>query len=85
VDARERNGSTRSPTRRYLHDDYDADDSDVLDLDFIFRLVFWCGPGSSVGLATVYGLDGPVIESQCGRDFPHLSRPALGPTQPPVQ
>ena len=20
-----------------------------------------------------------------GRDFPHLSRPALGPTQPPVQ
>jgi hypothetical protein len=35
-----------------------------------------CGPGSSVG---------PGIESQCGRDFPHLSRPALGPTHPPVQ
>jgi hypothetical protein len=44
-----------------------------------------CGPGSSVGIATDYGLDGPRVESRCGRDFPHLSRPALGPTQPPVQ
>ena len=32
-----------------------------------------------------YGLDGPGIESQWRRDFPHLSRPALRPTQPPVQ
>ena len=43
------------------------------------------GPGSIVGIATGYGLDGPRIESRCGRDFPHLSRPAPGPTQPPVQ
>ena len=36
----------------------------------------WCGPGSSVGIATGYGLDGPGIESRLGgRDFPHLSRP----------
>jgi hypothetical protein len=40
-------------------------------------------PGSSVGIATRYGLNGPGIESRWGgRNFPHLSRPALGPTQP---
>ena len=39
---------------------------------------------SSVGIATGYGLDGPGIKSRCGWVFPHLSRPALGPTQPPV-
>jgi hypothetical protein len=31
------------------------------------------------------GLDGPGIEPLWGRGFLHLSRPALGPTQPPVQ
>ena len=44
-----------------------------------------CGPGSVVSTATGYGLDSPGIESWWGRDFPRLSRPALGPTQPPVQ
>jgi hypothetical protein len=43
------------------------------------------GPCSSVGIATSYGLDGPGIQSLSGRDFSHTSRPALGPTQPPVQ
>jgi len=37
------------------------------------------GPGSVVCIATGYGLDGLGIESRWGRDFPHLSRPALGP------
>ena len=31
-----------------------------------------------------YGLDGPGIESRWGREFPHTSRPDLGPTQPPI-
>ena len=30
-------------------------------------------------------LDGPEIESRWGRDFPHMSRPSLGPIQPPVK
>jgi hypothetical protein len=38
-----------------------------------------------VGIATRYGLDGPGIESQWGRDFLHPSTLALGPTQPPIQ
>ena len=42
------------------------------------------GPGSVVSIETGYRLDGPGIESRWGRDFPHLSRPVLVPTQPPV-
>ena len=40
---------------------------------------------SSVSIATRYGLDGPGIESRLGRDFPHLFRLAVRPTQPPIQ
>jgi hypothetical protein len=39
-------------------------------------------PISLVSIATDYGLYGPVIETRWGRDFPRLSRPSLGPTQP---
>jgi len=42
-------------------------------------------PGSSVGITTGYVLDSRGNESQWGRDFPHLSRPALRTIQPPVQ
>ena len=43
------------------------------------------GRDSSVGIKTRYGLDGPEFESRWGRDFPHPSRPAVGPTQTPIQ
>ena len=36
-------------------------------------------------MATRYGLDGPEIQFRWGRDFPHLSGPALRPNQPPTQ
>ena len=42
------------------------------------------GPGSSVGIATDYGLDCPGSNSG-GDDIFRPSRPALRPTQPPVQ
>jgi hypothetical protein len=32
----------------------------------VFLMILTCGPGSSVGIATGYGLDGPGIESGFG-------------------
>jgi hypothetical protein len=32
--------------------------------------LLWCGSGSSVDIASYYGLDGPGIEFRWGRDFP---------------
>jgi hypothetical protein len=65
---------------------------DVATVQDIFALMFYViyhrsagGPGSVVGIVTAYRLDGPGIESRWGQDFPHQSRPALRPTQPPVQ
>ena len=48
-------------------------------------IMYMSGSGSVVSIVTAYGLNGPGIKSRCGRDFPHLSRLALRPTQPPVQ
>ena len=42
------------------------------------------GPGSSVDIATACGLDGPGSNPDRGEVF-RPSRPALGPTQPPVK
>jgi hypothetical protein len=43
------------------------------------------GLDNAVSIVTSYRLDGPGIESRWGRHFLHLSKPALGPTQPPIQ
>jgi len=43
-----------------------------------------CGPGSSVSIATDYGLDGPG-SNPGGDEIFCPSRPALGPTLPPVK
>ena len=45
---------------------------------------FVCGPGSSVGIATDYGLDGPGSNPGGDKIF-RSSRQALRPTQPPVK
>jgi len=51
---------------------------------YLANLLFPYGPGSSVGIATDYGLDGPG-SNPGGDEIFRPSRPALGPTQPPVQ
>jgi hypothetical protein len=61
-------------------------------LHFVFRIYIYAykvikrkWAGSVVCIATGYGLDGPGIEFRWGWRFPHLSRPAVGSTQHPVQ
>ena len=44
----------------------------------------FCGPGSSVGIAIDYGLEDPGSNAG-GDEIFRPSRPALGPTQPPVK
>ena len=52
---------------------------------FTFNSFIFVDRNSSVGIATRYGLKGPGIKSRCGRNFSHPSRPAQGPTLPPIQ
>ena len=84
--------SIPSPPRFNLP--YLIEESRIPDLQLLSRLQpFWkyflaqdgaCGPGSSVGIATGYGLDGPG-SNPGGDEIFCPSRPALGPTQPPVK
>ena len=48
-------------------------------------LPIFAGCVSIAAIATVYGLNCPGIEYRRMRDFLYQSRPAPGPTQPPVQ
>ena len=52
--------------------------------NYVDHLMFIGGPSSSVGIATDYGLDGPG-SNPGGDEILRPSRPALGPTQPPVK
>jgi hypothetical protein len=77
--------SPRLQKRQSLLDNFPLFYHIMLLLLFLLFFTDRLGPGSSVGIATGHGLDGPGIESRWERDFSHLFRPALGPTQPPVQ
>ena len=52
--------------------------------DYVEIYLFFWWAGSSVGIATDYGLDGQG-SNPGGDEIFRLSRPALGPTQPPVK
>ena len=56
----------------------------VLFTNFIVDKIKKGGPGSSVGIARDYGLDGPG-SNPGGDEIFRPSRLALGPTQPPVK
>jgi len=56
----------------------------LLTREILFQYVVKCGPGSSVGIATDYGLDGPG-SNPGGNEIFRPSIPAQGPTQPPVK
>jgi len=49
---------------------------------YVYIHIGWSG--NSVGIATDYGLDGPG-SNPGGDEIFSPSRPALGPTQPPVK
>ena len=54
---------------------------------YIYIYIYYAhtyGPGSSVGIATDYGLDGPGSNPR-GDEILRPSRPALWPNQPPVK
>ena len=52
---------------------------------FVLYIPLFVDRNSVIGITTSCELNGPEIEFWWGRDFPHLSRTALGSTQSPVQ
>jgi len=66
-------GVRRLPLHPIVHYDY-----------FMLCPCILGGPDGSVGIATDYGLEGPG-SNPVGDEIFCPSRPALGPTQPPIQ
>jgi len=62
----------------------DVDVANILTAEFTDNKNILFGPGSSVGIVTDYGLEGPGSNPSEDEIF-RPSRPALGPTQPPVK
>jgi hypothetical protein len=52
---------------------------------FVLYIPHFVDRDNVIGQGTRFEFDGPGIEFWWGRDFPHLSRMAVRPTQPPVQ
>ena len=57
----------------------------IIEIVVVAAAVVVVGRDSSTGIATRFGLDGPGIEFRWGRHFLLSSKPAPGPTQPPIQ
>jgi len=79
-------GEHGNETANFIHgggrtDQINSDDTRISG----YYTVLTVGRDSVGGTATRYGLDSPGIESRWRRDFPHPSRLALRPTQPPIQ
>ena len=57
---------------------------EFVEINYVYIYILASGLGSSVGTATDYGLDGPGSNPGANELF-RPTRPALGPTQPPVK
>jgi len=58
---------------------------EIFNVEYVGPIVNPCGSASLVGIASRYRLEGPGSNPGGGRNFLHLSRPALGRIQPPLQ
>jgi len=56
----------------------------IMIINYYHLYYYHRGPGSSVGMANAYGLDGPG-SNPGGDEISRPSRLALEPTQPPVK